>query len=285
MADEGFVDLFLFRVGDGGRFQVGALDETDAELVLDDFSDVVIGSVEIALEDGASLREILVGAEDDLHGALGVVGALHIDADKVIALGGDLQDLSVVGFGHFIAKIEAALGELDGDVEGLDRPICVSPCGGELEDGWGDGQALQHLYEDFGGGGGLLDAMGVFTEIVEGDHQVLFHQLLAGFERLIQIVSSDEPGDERAEQAALSDCPFDGAEGGGAKDETSSEHRSRSRAHYAGSFLAQSKRRVEEAIRPILAGPVSGLWNFWCKISVVNRIERNALIYVEFRSI
>lgn len=147
------VDIGFFRVGDGGRFLIGALDEANAAASGDEVRGVLLGAIKIGLEDRADGIAFRAHALAERNGARGVSRGFHIDANEIMLGSRMLDDFLEEGFAERLADVEAELRELE-------RNVGVEFFGGD---------AVEHGDVSFGGAAGFGFAGNAFTKAIESD--------------------------------------------------------------------------------------------------------------------
>ena len=112
------VDVLLLGVGDGGRLEVGALDEAEVGRQVEERLEVGGRAVEVRLQDGADVL-VTVLAQRPVHPERRIDEGrlLHVEPDEVPARGGVGDELADVGLRELLVEGEPEVRELERDVD------------------------------------------------------------------------------------------------------------------------------------------------------------------------
>ena len=174
----GRVDVLLLGVRDRLRLEVGALDEAEVRLELEQRLEIGRRAVEVGLQHRADvLVALLAEAAVDAQRRVDVERLLHVEPDEVAAGGGVRDELADVRARELLVEGEAEVRQLQRDVDAQllggdaveDLPVGV-------DDGAGLGLVLDALAEQ-----GRIREQALVVEPAEHD------------DRLVERLARDEP--------------------------------------------------------------------------------------------
>ena len=159
-AHVGLVDLVLVLEGDRLGLVVGALAQPHPRALVGQVAAVGLGAVQVGLQHGAGLREVLAQLAQDAQRRVGGGVVLHVEGHRGAGVAGRVAD----GAGVLERDLLAVVGQRLADGRELDRDLGVARQALL-------GQRREHVEVGRDGGVGLLAVEGVLAEEVERDVQ------------------------------------------------------------------------------------------------------------------
>ena len=174
------IDVALARPSNRGRLVVGAFAKADGDAEGGKSAKVVVGAIEVGLEDGAEGAVGGVEILDEAQGAVDVFAGFHVDFDPGTDAPGFLLDGFDVGAAERVADVKAELGELDRD-------------GGRQRSG-GDG--VERLFDADARGEGFIRRSDIFAQVVERGEDVLRIKAARDGDAVLEALARDETAGE-----------------------------------------------------------------------------------------
>lgn len=192
------VDVAFSGPCDGVGFLVCALAEADGDAEGVKAAEVVVGAVEVGLEDGA--KTVVGGVEvfDDAKGGVDVLAGLHVDFDAGADGAGLEEDGFDVGAAEGVRDVKAELSELDGD--------------GGVQGRAGDG--VEGILDAGAGGFGFFTGCDVLAKVIEGGQNAFLLEAEGDGDDVFEAAAGDEAAGEAGGGGGSFHPPPEGAAAG-----------------------------------------------------------------------